>query len=296
MLKAWTRSSVVPNLPPVKISPILVAALVLPPSLLAHPIKWTATGTVNFLNSTTAYPGVAVGDPVEVAFSYDSEAHVNGLSALQMAPGVYHFKAEFSDAVDLKMSVKIGAQTWEAALPFSARGGDYAMHSLSWDGGGSPDTFTLVLSSSDSATFPTFPYAGANTPRRMDLVLHDKVSPCDLLDGQSLPGGATDVSQISETSGSISAGLDVIRFALNLPSIKVIEEEPKIPITIQRTLTGLELKWHGKPGVVYQLLESDDLTDWEFVSDHEGLDEEISVTVEPFELHPERRFYKVIEL
>jgi hypothetical protein len=280
----------------VKISPILVAVLALPSSLLAHPIKWTATGTVNFLNNTAAYPGVAVGDPVEVAFSYDSEAYIHGLSALQMAPGVSHFKAEFADAVDLKMAVKIGAQTWEAVLPFSPRGGDSAMHSLSWDGGGSPDTFTLTLSSSDSATFPAFPYAGVNTPRRMDVILNDTVAPCDLLDGQSLPRGTTDVSQISAATGSVSAGFDSIRFALNLASIKVVEEEPKIPITIQRTLTGLELKWYGEPGAVYQLLESGNLTDWEYVSDHEGLDEEISVTVEPFELHPDRRFYKVIEL
>ena len=279
-----------------KISPILLAVVALPSSLLAHPIKWTATGTVNFLNNTAAYPGVAVGDPVEVAFSYDSEAYIHGLSALQMAPGVSHFKAEFADAIDLKMEVKIGQQTWQVALPFSTRGGTAALHSLSWDGGGSPDTFSVTLTSSDNATFPAFPYAGGNTSRGMGLVFNDTESPCDLLDGQSLPGGGTDVSQISDASGSITAGLDAIRFGLDLASITVVEEEPKIPITIQRTLTGLELKWFGEPGAVYQLLESGNLTDWEFVSDHEGLDEEISVTVEPFELHPERRFYKVIQL
>ena len=296
MLKAWTKSAALPNLPPVKLSPVLAAASILPASLSAHPIKWTATGTVTQV-SAGVYGSVAVNDPVEVAFSYDSDSYINGLAALEVQNGIFQYKAEFSDAVKLNISVKIGEQAWEASLPVSPRGeGVYSFHSLSWDGGGSPDTLTLTVSTSDSGTFPAFPYTGPNTARRMEIILTDTVQPCDFLHGQDLPGGETDISQITAATGSITAGLHAIRFALDLPSIKVIEEEPKIPITIQRTLTGLELKWHGKPGVVYQLLESDDLTDWEFVSDHEGLDEEISVTVEPFELHPERRFYKVIEL
>jgi hypothetical protein len=280
----------------VKISPILLAVVALPSSLLAHPIKWTATGAVTQVTAGV-YDSVAVSDPVEVEFSYDSGSYINGLSRLDWGDGIISYKAEFSDDVKLDLRVKIGEQTWQAALPVSPRGeGVYSFQSLSWDGGGSPDTLTLTVSSSDSGTFPAFPYTGANTARRMEIILTDTVKPCDFLHGQNLPGGATDISQITAATGSITAGLDAIRFGLDLASITVVEEEPKIPITIQRTLTGLELKWYGEPGAVYQLLESGDLTDWEFVSDHEGLDEEISVTVEPFELHPERRFYKVIQL
>jgi hypothetical protein len=277
-------------------SSLLALALILPPSLLAHPIRWTATGAVTQVTAGV-YGDVAVSDPVEVEFSYDSESHINGLSSLEVQDGIFFYKAEFSDDVKLNIKVKIGEQRWEGALPFSPRDeGVYSFQSQSWDGGGSPDTLTATVSSSNLGTFPAFPYTGTNTARRMEVILTDAVQPCDFLHGQELPGGGTAVSQITAATGSITAGLHAIRFALDLPSIKVIEEEPKIPITIQRTLTGLELKWHGEPGVMYQLLESGNLTDWEFVSDHEGLDEEISVEVEPFELHPEQRFYKVIEL
>lgn len=282
---------------PVKLSsPLIAAAVLVPAALSAHPVKWSGTGKVTFLNNAVAYPGVAVNDPVEVAFSYDSNPVVNGLSALQMLPGVYHFKAEFAGNIDLKMSVKIGAQTWEAVLPFSEEDGTHALHSLSWDGGGSPDTFTVLLSSTDNASFPSFPYAGANAGRRMDMVLNDTTSPCDLLDGQSLPRGGTDLSQITDASGSIAAGFDTLRFSLDLPSIKVIEEEPKIPLAFNRTLTGFELKWFGEPGAIYQLLKSEGLGGWEEVSIHEGLDEDITVPVGPFATLPERCFYKVIKL
>jgi hypothetical protein len=279
----------------VKISPLLAAAAVLPASLAAHPIKWTATGKVTSATAA-AFPGVAVDDAVEVAFSYDSDPYVNGLSALMVAEGVYFFKAEYADSIDLKMSVKIGEQTWESALPVSARAGSYALYSESWDGGGSPDTFMVLLSSSDSASFPSFPYGGATASRRMELTLKDAASPCDLLDGQSLPGGGTDVSQITEATGAISAGLDRIRFSLDLASIEVIEEEPKIPLAFERTLTGFELKWFGEPGAVYTLFKSGDMVEWEHVSDHEGLDEDITVPVGPFGDLPERCFYKVIKL
>jgi hypothetical protein len=268
---------------PVKISPLLAAA-VLPASLAAHPIKWTATGKVTSATAA-AFPGVAVDDAVEVAFSYDSEAIINGLAMVPIGSR-YQFKTEFAGDIDLKMSVKIGESMWEAALPYSELHDTYALHSLSWDGGGSPDTLTVLLTSTDNATFPSFPYGGLNAARRMELILSDKVTPCDLLIGHSLPDGGTDVSQISEASGSIAAGSDTLRFSLDLASIEVIEEEPKIPLSFERTLTGFELKWFGEPGAVYTLFKSEDMADWEHVSDHEGLDEHITVPVGPFESLP----------
>ncbi len=278
-----------------KFSSILAACSLLPALLVAHPIKWTATGTVTEVTAA-GYPEVAASDPVEVAFSYDSDAHVNGLSALPFGNGIFNYKAEFSDDLDLKMSVKIGGQTWEGMLPFSPRGGIHALHSLSWDGGGSPDTLTLKLDLTDGATFPGFPYTGTNAPRNIELVLTDTLQPCAFLNQQSLPGGSTQVSQITAATGLVSAGTDRIRFALDLASIEVVEEEPKIPITLTKTITGIELKWFGEPGVFYQLFESDDMSEWEDMTIHEGLDSDIVVPLEPFELHPKRRFYKVIEL
>jgi len=273
-----------------------LAAAVLAPSALAFPITWTGTAAVTSVTAT-AFPGVTVGDPVAVEFSYDSGCEAHGLSFLPIG-GAFKYKTEFTGDVDLKMSVTIGGQVWRALLPVSAPNGVTAILSDAWDGGGSPDKFAVTVSSAEVGdsipSFPDFPYQGINTARQIEVTMNDTVGPCLFMTGTTLPNGKTPVGEITTASGAIRAGNQFILFTLAPASIRV--SEPPIPLTFQRTGGGISLRWPGVEGASYRLEECDELDQWVPVSVHPGQGVEIVVSLTPFAQHPKRRFYRVVQL
>ncbi len=54
------------------------------------------------------------------------------------------------------------------------------MVSSCWDGGGSPDRFTVTLDSARGGTFPDFPYTGSETSRALVIEFRDDQVPAGL--------------------------------------------------------------------------------------------------------------------
>lgn len=256
----------------------------------ALPIKWTATAAVT--SASAKYAGVAVGDPVAIEFSYDSGATFGPITGLT-GPSSSYYLSEFYQAVGLKIKVTIGQQQWESQLPTAALGAR-ALLIDSWDGANAPDAFTVTTTASMGATFSSFPYQGTFAARSLQIVLTDSVVPCNLIVGPNLPGGQTPLSEITAATGKISAGVDIINFAINLASITVSEEQPSFPLAIERTETGVRLKWQSELGLLYRLEESDDLGQWTEIDTYPGTDAEIVVPLTPFAAHPARRYYRVV--
>jgi hypothetical protein len=268
--------------------PFLFAALSFP--ALAAEIRWAAQGTVT---SGAAGFSAAAGDPVSVKFSYDTGVTRNIRSYLPIGESLFS-RTEFYGAVALKTEVTIGVSKWTGTLADSPIEGVFALYSEAWDGAGTPDTFTVLVSSLDPAVFDLFPYTGAGTGREIKFVFQDTTAPTGFLAATFLPTDNNPASQITVASGSVTAGNDRIQFTIDPATVTIESDEPKFPLSIQRTLTGIELRWPTVEGTTYRLEESDTPDNWQPYGSYPGSGADIVVTLNPFGDHPRRRFYRVV--
>jgi hypothetical protein len=263
----------------------------------AEEIRWTASGTV-----TTVSAGfgafASVGNPVLVKFSYQTGASLDTSSFLTNGEWSYA-KTEFYGNIGLTMEVTIGSSTWKGQIPTCAMGGTLALLTDAWDGPNPADTadvFTALASSADSGTFSPFPYTGSNTARGIQVVLRDNTPPAEFIPIATLPDETSNVGSITAGSGFVSAGVERVNFTLNPASVAVTKDAPPIPLKISHTLTGIELRWPSETGVTYRLEEGDSLTTagWTAYDTYTGSGSEIVVSLNPFNNHPTRRFYRVV--
>lgn len=174
-----------------KLFPLLLSSILLAATAGAHPVKWSATGTV--ASAHASFAGVTPGAAVQLEFSFDSEASLNGMGPVPLGTTT-RYQAEFYGAIDLKLSVTIGAQKWESTVAQTAMGTPYTLFTQAYDGTDpvpslAPDRFAVAASSSDGASFPSFPYQGSSTGNRnMTVTFEDTTSLCDFLVGHQIPG------------------------------------------------------------------------------------------------------------
>ncbi|MCX6875598.1 MAG: hypothetical protein NTW21_17590 [Verrucomicrobia bacterium] len=272
---------------------IAFASLALP--AFASEIRWSVQGTVSSVGAGFA---ATVGDPVLVRFSYDS-----GATTANMLDGLWdrfgsliYARTEFYGAISLAMEVRIGTNIWSGRVSTSPINGTFALLTVAYEGSGSPDTFTVLASSADSGTFDPFPYTGSATSRNIQVILKDDTVPTGFLTPALLPAANTLVSEITSGTGSVSAGTTRISFTLNPASVTVARIEPDFQLKLTRTLTGIELRWPSVTGSSYRLEESDALAAWEPLgTSYPGTGGEIVVVLDPFNDHPQRRFYRVVK-
>ncbi|MCW1883788.1 hypothetical protein OKA04_03550 [Luteolibacter flavescens] len=272
--------------------PLLLPLLLSPLILSAHAqqVEWTASGSVTSVSGSGF--AAAVTAPVSVKFSYSL------VSTYQPLTGIINIadKGEFFGDIGLNMEVSIAGDTWKGTVPNSPAHGTYALLVDALMPSAAPDIFTVTASSADTGVFSPFPYTGSSSARSIQVVLRDDTVPSHLLALGVLPDATTQVSAITSGSGSVSAGSDRISFSIDPASVTVSSIEPKIPLTITRTLSGIELRWPSETGTTYKLQENAGLSlaGWTLVDDYPGTGEEIVVPLTPFALNPERRFYRVI--
>ena len=266
-----------------------LAALSVP--AFAAEIRWSATGSVS--NVTTGF-AASVGDPVSVKFSYDSGATAAVRSQFAFGASSYAL-TEFCNAISLSMEITIGQRIWSGKVPTSPPSGTLALLTDAWSGNGSPDKFTVLASSADAGVFAPFPYTGSNQDRSIQIILADATVPTGFLAPMVLPKADTQVSEITAASGFISAGEDRIDFTLLPASVKVASDEPAFALTLNRTVTGIELRWPTVNGMSYRLEEGDTLADWQTYATYVGTGEEIVIDLNPYIEHPLRRFYRVMK-
>jgi hypothetical protein len=253
--------------------------------LLGGDIRWSATGTVDTVAGTGL--SATAGDPVSIKFSYDRGATEHVVTWI---PGSYS-KIHYYGPVNLTMEVEIGANSWSASLPHSPTG---ALYVEANSGFLITDLFRVTAAAADSATFSPFPHTGADGARSIQVTLRDTHEQSLFLIPRSYPDESASVASITDGSGSVKAGGDAIHFTIDPASVRVTTDEPKFPLAIKRTLAGIELRWPTEAGKYYTVQQGDSISSWEEYGIYPGSGADIVIVLNPFDEHPERRFYRVI--
>jgi hypothetical protein len=186
------------------------------------------------------------------------------------------------------MEVSIGENKWTASLPTSTPGEVIYVKAR----GGVDDILRVTAATAGGATFPLFPYTGSGSDRSISVELKDTHSPSLFLVPQTYPDDdSCKVASLSTATGEVKAGTDSIKFNITPASVTV---DSRFPLAIERTATGVTLRWPTEDGQLYLLMESDNCKDWEFRDTYVGDGQEKTVTIQDaFALYPKRRFYKV---
>lgn len=272
--------------PPMKSSALLVFLPLLAFPAAAIETRWTAAGTVTSVTGTGLT--ATVGAPVNVKFSYDSGATLHAPVNL---PGLSNYT--YYGAVNLQMEVAIGESKWSVSLP--ATPPEAPAEVIYAEGrNNATDILRVTGGTSNSASFPSFPYTGSATSRSVVVELRDNHAPSLLLKPQAFPNQNTcNPSTLSSATGEIKAGTDSIKFNINLTSVTV-ETGTQFKVTIERTATGVRLRWPTETGVFYTLNESENSKDWDLRSSYDGDGQERVVEIpDAFTEHPRRCFYRV---
>jgi hypothetical protein len=189
------------------------------------------------------------------------------------------------------MEIVIGANTWSATLPNSPTGALYVEANTGFL---ITDLLRVTAASADSATFGPFPHTGTGSTRSIEVTLRDTNNPSLFLVPRTYPDESASVASITDGSGSVKAGGDTINFTIDPASVRVSSAEPKIPLAIKRTLTGIELRWPTVAGKSYTLQEGDSVSGWDDYGTYPGSGADITIVLNPFIDHPKRRFYRVV--
>lgn len=260
--------------------------------LPAAEVRWTASGTVSTISGTAfSGTGAATGSAVEIVMVYDSKTEVNGRSYLPI-DGAIAGRAWFRGAANLGITVKIGGNTWSGEMP-SIPAGVNVMESVCWDFGGNPDWFNVTLDAARGGTFPSFPQAGNETTRALKLEFRDDTTPAELFDVHVLPDSLTNLCAMTSASGAVQAGTSTLAFTLNPATVAVTL--PRVPVALNKTVTGIELFWESEFGKTYRIEGTSDLRCWSEEGIEPGNGTLIQRNLTPFATYP-KRFYRIVEL
>ncbi len=180
--------------------------------------------------------------------------------------------------------------TVEAQLKLA---GVNVMESVCWDFGGNPDWFNVTLDAARGGTFPSFPHTGNETIRALKLEFRDDTSPAELFNVHVLPDSLTQVCAMTSATGAVQAGSSTLAFTLNPSSVSVTL--PAVPVSMNKTATGIELFWESEAGKSYRIEGTSDLRCWSDEGFHFGTGSMIQQNLTPFATYP-KRFYRIVEL
>ena len=253
-------------------------------------IRWPASGSVSG-QTGVGFPGsITVGSPVEITMVYDSTTAMSPRSFLNFGSAFFG-EAWFYGAAELAITVRIGETLWRGEMPM-VPAGQNVMVSSCWDGGGSPDRFTVTLDSARGGTFPDFPYTGLETSRALVIEFRDDQSPAGLFTIHQLPDTLSCLPEMTSASGAVRAGADAILFTLDVSTVKVAQ--PQVQLSIATENGGIRLTWNTEEGKSYRLDSTANLKCWFEEGKHVGNGNPVHQLLFPFLTNP-RRFYRVVE-
>lgn len=257
----------------------------------ASEVRWTARGTVSSLSGAAfSATGVVTGHAVEIEMVYDSNTDVNGRSFLPIGSG-FAGRGWFYGQANLGITVRIGHNTWNGAMPTIAFGTN-VMESVCYDFAGNPDWFKVTLDSARGGTFPSFPQSGNESVRALVLEFRDDTSPAELFDIHVLPDSVTNVCAMTSATGSITAGTSTLAFTIDPSSVSV--SQPRVPVSIAQVNGGIQLSWESELGKNYRVEGSSDLRCWSQEALQSGNGALRQQLLTPFATYS-KRFYRVVE-
>ncbi|WP_367873218.1 hypothetical protein [Luteolibacter sp. Populi] len=270
--------------------PLLLLLPVLSASALET--RWAATGTVTSV--TGAGLTATVGAPVSVEFSYDSGATLYRPSNFSFSTKSYYW-----GPIQLSMEAVIGESNWKATLPVSSlpeaipQSPLEAVYAVAQNDSRT-DTLRVTTSIENGASFGSFPYTGAASDRSIVVELLDSPNPSLFLIPGQFPDDSVVPSSISSGTGEIKAGTGSIKFSIDPASVTVETGDP-FKVAIEKTATGIKLRWPTVEGQLYLLNDSDDCTGWQFIEAFTGTGaEQVHEITDALTAHPGRRFYQVV--
>ena len=270
---------------------ILAAGIVGIGCVSAAEIRWTARGTVSSVSgSGFSGIGVSVSNTAEFEMVYDSDILIQPRSFLPIGAAIYG-TAWFHGTANLRITVKVGGQTWTGEMPEIPSDVD-VMELSCWDSGGNPDVFKLNLDAARGGNFPSFPQSGVVTTRALKLEFRDTTSPAELFNVHVLPDSLTKVCEMTSATGSIVAGTSSIAFILDPKSVGATL--PQVPVSISREGPGIQLAWKTDPGKTYRIEGSSDLRCWSSEGVFPGTGGIFQQALTPFGIYP-KRFYRIAE-
>lgn len=275
---------------------LLVAAFAAVSPAHATEVVWTAQGTVDF-----SFGGVSALAPVEesvqIEFSYDDSAERVPVSGLT---NVFD-RVEYRTAVNLRVAVTIGDNTWEGSVVSGPAGGSRTLELIDFHIGcpdDCKDAFFVLLTSAEEAEFATFPGLSGDN-KAMNLTFRaegpDEGEPFFLTSDQ-LRCVAAGVEAITKASGSVTDGEEAFSFSIDPKSIRTkrVEDRSLSITSISYENEEVTITWPTKPGCSYAVQYLDEDGCWQELFGIFALEEEASETFFPrgFEL-PKTQLYRI---
>ena len=232
----------------------------------AAEVRWTASGTVNFVVGAGLAQLAAVDEPVSLELSYNNASEGTIVRQL-FSPAtdqLFWQEEEYYDGVDIDMKISIGGHTWRGTIGSGSEGLPRTIEIRDVRvGGDTVDFFKVNVTGEDGGTFPSFPGGaapGANASMRLNFRQEaPEVGPGpDYLDSTDLKCVSQSVSRITEASGSIALGggpPQLINFSIDPATIETelvgVETIELKEVSYDPEFEEILLTWTSVPGTFY---------------------------------------------